>query len=648
MEIEEKKKFLDKLFYQVGKQQYDFELCCLGENNAKSKWRKYLDVQSDNNFLVKVNSRTILPNEVVLDIEEKDRLESVLNEVKKIFKFYSAYFTGGRGFHVDLFFNQELTKEEKLMIIRKFGADENMANERHMIGLENCPHRKTGKLKTLIEENFGYNEFNPEDLEPELMQVLRDPDLFKRITEIEFDKKIKGELKSRKAIFLSLCSIWVKDSEVPLNILVSSESSAGKSFVCKKIKDIFPQDLVEYRSKISAEAFTYWHVNDPEWTWDGKICYLEDISQTVLDSATFKVMCSEGSVATVVRNQRAVDLYVNGTPCMLVTTASTNPNTEVINRFQIAQLDESVEQTIEITKSQALQEEKKEYDPDVKRALTFLKRKNVLIPYAVLIHEFLKNNYSFEDLRMRRDFVRLLDLIRCSCVLHQYQRQTNEKRQLIATEQDYEIAREIINYITGTTLKGLTHKLKKAYEACLEEGEFSALEIHSHHPFVSLTQWYKYLDELLERNLLTKELKEQGGYERDGKIIGAKRVSYYKVVGRRVLNLPKFNQLNQLMKDIERLEDEESKPEDFSLISKNGLNGDTKQTNLTNLIENSKIKCKVLKKIPELVNLKGEVLPSFEEGEIIELDFELVDPLRDSGYLESLGNDNPQKQPNYT
>jgi hypothetical protein len=61
----------------------------------------------------------------------------------------------------------------------------------------------------------------------------------------EFDKKIEGEEESKSAVFLSLCSVWNKDSEVPLNTLVSAESTSGKSFICKNIVKIFPKELLE-------------------------------------------------------------------------------------------------------------------------------------------------------------------------------------------------------------------------------------------------------------------------------------------------------------------------------------------------------------------------------------------------------------------
>lgn len=401
-----------------------------------------------------------------------------------------------------------------------------------------------------------------------ILDILKDPKLFDRINK-EFDKKIEGEEKSRKAIFLSLCSVWVEGSEVPLNTLVSSESSAGKSFVCKRIVKIFPKELIVYRSKITPEAFTYWKREEEDWSWDGKICYLEDISQNVLDSPTFKIMCSEGSIATIVIKQKAVDIEIKGKPVMLVTTARTTPNTEILNRFQIVSLDESEKQTEGVVFNIAKGEKKEDYDIKIIKALSFLKRDSVKIPFGEKIAIFLKENYNFKSIRLRRDISRLMDLIKCSAVLHQFQRKRDKEGYLIAEEKDYEIAREVINYIQTQTFRGLTHRLKKAFDCCKELGEFTAKEIHSKFPFMNQKSWYSYLDNLLEKGMLKTTLT---------KIEDVKQqVNVYSVNEEKSFSLPEFSVLpRKLTKD--KIETKVTKD---TIVTKDSKKEGTNVTNVT-------------------------------------------------------------------
>lgn len=401
---------------------------------------------------------------------------------------------------------------------------------------------KTKKSKKHVKKNLIKKEFKivlkKECDDWRCAKYLGNPNLFSLITEQELSKKIVGEGKSIKAIFLSLCSIWLKDSEVPLNSLISSESSAGKSFICKNVVKLFPPELVVYRTKITPEAFTYLKANEEDWTWDGKIFYLEDVGQSILDAPTFKVMCSEGSVATIVNKQKAVDIKIKGKPVMLVTTARTNPNIEILNRFQIIPLDESEQQTEDIVFSIAEGKSGESYSPFLMESFRKLERESVTISYAKNIATFLKQNFDFKSLRLRRDFSRLLDLIKCSTTLHQFQREREKNTgKLVAIEQDYEIARGVIDYIQSGTFRGLTHRLKKAFDCCMELKNFTAKEIYSKFPFVNQKMWYIYLDNLLERKMLSSELGWTDGVKQ--------KVIIYSIKNNQSFSLPEFSYLSK-------------------------------------------------------------------------------------------------------
>lgn len=176
----------------------------------------------------------------------------------------------------------------------------------------------------------------------ELMKILKDPDIFNKITEIEFDKKIVGEVGSRKVIFL--CSAGgrlIKNCQVAsYNILVNDEAGTGKDYVTGKVLEILPKEVYVHKTRISPTVFTYWHNKEyePLWTWDGKVFYPEDISEIVLNSDVFKVMCSSGSSATITIRQRAVDIEIEGKPVMITTTATATPNPELVRRFVILNL----------------------------------------------------------------------------------------------------------------------------------------------------------------------------------------------------------------------------------------------------------------------------------------------------------------------
>ena len=147
---------LDYLYYNIGKQQYDFELQILEKEGRISKRKKYseicFDIDNKNNqwFIKKCNQRQILPNEIVLDLESKDQFNPIIKELKEMNIIFYVFSTGSRGYHIHLFFDRELTEKEKLDVIRHFASDEQLSSKRHMIALEFVSHWKSGKIKEMI------------------------------------------------------------------------------------------------------------------------------------------------------------------------------------------------------------------------------------------------------------------------------------------------------------------------------------------------------------------------------------------------------------------------------------------------------------------------------------------------------------------
>jgi len=154
------KMWLDKLYYQIGRQQYDFRLCGLKKikgETISTKWKKYSEIVFPVDFnegwkLKWVNQREILPNEVVLDLEVKEQLKPILRELRKIGVIYYVFSTESRGLHIHIFFNRKITDEERRDIIEYFGTDSQIISG-HMIALEYTEHWKSGEIKKEIKED---------------------------------------------------------------------------------------------------------------------------------------------------------------------------------------------------------------------------------------------------------------------------------------------------------------------------------------------------------------------------------------------------------------------------------------------------------------------------------------------------------------
>ena len=350
----------------------------------------------------------------------------------------------------------------------------------------------------------------------EIKEILQNKNLFNNITEIELDKKIVGETDSRKVLFLCAAGgRLVKNCQVAsYNVLVSDSAGVGKDYVTKATLNMLPRDVLIYKSRISPAVFTYWHTaeNEPDWTWDGKVFYNEDISETVLNSDVLKVMCSSGSNATIVQNGKAVDLEIVGKPVMMTTTATSVPSPETVRRNLLLGLDGSAEQTQAIMKRHAefaMMGKSEEYDKKYIDAQEYLRRVNITISFADRMY----GHFPMNNLIMRTNFPRFLDYIRASAAFHQYQRVKDEKTgNILAEGEDYDIAREcFIKVASNKYMIPLTinqKKILKTFEANPRLKECSSKLHATEMNFMTLSNLIKNLANMVEYGIVRTDAGE--------------------------------------------------------------------------------------------------------------------------------------------
>lgn len=160
-----KKGWLDKLYYQIGKQQYNFRVNGLKKDNEgnviSTKWKKFSEAVfpidfdgtckdwKKQRFFEDINNREILPCEVVIDLEDRLKIIDVRKRLLEDgLKFY-VFTTHSRGFHIHIFFKEDLDNEQKLAIIKRYDGDEQKANQGTTIALEFSNHWKSRKRKVI-------------------------------------------------------------------------------------------------------------------------------------------------------------------------------------------------------------------------------------------------------------------------------------------------------------------------------------------------------------------------------------------------------------------------------------------------------------------------------------------------------------------
>jgi hypothetical protein len=360
-----------------------------------------------------------------------------------------------------------------------------------------------------------------EPLNKQELEFLSSPSLFKMLTEDELNKKIVGEMETRKTIFLVACGGRLVENAkaTSSNLMVNAESSAGKDHVVRSVIELLPNNAWLSRTRISPTAFTYWHSAqlEPEWDWNKYAVYLEDISNGVLNCDVFKTMASGGSKSTVVINQKAVDIEINGKPALIITTASANPKKETTRRFPIANLDETENQTSAIIQCDAENASKgltTEYNEKASECLQKLKQVKVKIHFAPAIAKKFPAGHVF----MRTHFSRFLDYIKFATAIHQYQRDVDEDGFYIAEQQDYEIAKIALKKTTSNPMmipltknqQRILNVLKEIAKECFQPVK----EIEKHLPMSD--KWLReQLDILTDFGLVKKDSVRNEETKRD-------------------------------------------------------------------------------------------------------------------------------------
>ena len=266
--------------------------------------------------------------------------------------------------------------------------------------------------------------------------ALTKPDMLINIIKEVQKEGVVGEEDAILALLLKFTMRLVINSEpTSSNIVLSDESGGGKDNIVKAMgKVLIKEDCYMHRNGLSPKVFTYWHSNEKDWTWTGKVLHIEDPEEDLINCQGFKTMASGHPSKVVVKDQKAVEYTSTGKPVLIVTSRESHIAMEGIRRWDAIQMDTSDELSKAIVKyicEKQMGIGIEEPDNDIKSALQHLAPRNVTIPFAGEII----NCFPY-TVQARTQIHKFLDYIKASTVLHQYQREVNEDHYLIAEMPD--------------------------------------------------------------------------------------------------------------------------------------------------------------------------------------------------------------------
>jgi hypothetical protein len=310
-----------------------------------------------------------------------------------------------------------------------------------------------------------------EDLAPEpgtkrherAMALLRSPDILETAARDMERLGHIGEWIPKKLLFV--CAVSAK-AGLPIQPSIHAESSSGKNYLADTGLSLLPPEMIIRRSAISAKAL---YRTGEELK--GKVLYLQEHSGSEDADFTFRVMQSDGKLVYEATEQgpdgalRTVVHEKEGPLVIVQTTTEARLFDENAARVFAIYLDESAEQTERIVRSALSRaanggisrEEREAIMEAWHDAIRLLQAAEVIVPYAERIEA------PSRLVRMRRDINRLLDVIRVLAWLHQHARDRDEQGRIVATEEDFHMALELVR----DSLKRAWEEMTPAEEAVM-------------------------------------------------------------------------------------------------------------------------------------------------------------------------------------
>lgn len=290
--------------------------------------------------------------------------------------------------------------------------------------------------------------------------ILEDPQLLDGASELMDDLGLCGEDLNRRMVFLAGIGGMLGE---PVHLIVKGDSSGGKNTLVNTSLRLLPEDTVLATSGLSRQALAYFEDEEGRKRIDG-VLFIDEAEG--MDGAEYIVRqaMSEGRVGrlTVMQDESGSwggkKLEVEVTASIITTTTALTLHSENQTRVFDLWVDETEGQTRRVLRALADQAVGGQSPSEVeeglqiwREALGALEPLGVSVPFA----RELSGAFPTSQLRARRDFGRVLSLIRISALLHQRQRLRLPDGRVLATLADYGIAYRLLQHVLEPTVQGL-------------------------------------------------------------------------------------------------------------------------------------------------------------------------------------------------
>ena len=254
-----------------------------------------------------------------------------------------------------------------------------------------------------------------------------------------------GDTSLPKLIWLATTTRYF---DKPVSVVVLGPSGSGKSFALDTALKFVPDDAYYMFHGMSEKAIMYsddLHLQHKHLViqeaagmqhGQGKVFLRQLLSEGEARYRT--VMSRDGELVSE-------DLRIKGPTGLLMTTTDTGIHEEDASRMLCVHMEEDQDLIRQVLKAQATAGKSPRSKPKIKRwkklvEKNFTNSTAVNIPYAGILVDHLPVSHH----RVMRDFPHVLSLISACALLHRSEREVDERQQVVADLDDYEIVHSLV------------------------------------------------------------------------------------------------------------------------------------------------------------------------------------------------------------
>ncbi|MCL4205539.1 MAG: hypothetical protein KJ000_23910 [Pirellulaceae bacterium] len=289
----------------------------------------------------------------------------------------------------------------------------------------------------------------PSTAKAEAQVMLEDPYLLRQVIDDVNALGVAGERELVATVYLIGVSRLLDN---PLAAIVQGHTSSGKSFVIDTAARCFPPEAVLQATQLTPQALFYMPPGSlrHKFVIVGERSRLED-DDTAEATRALREMLSAGRLSKLLPVKDGARLITelvqqDGPIAYIESTTLTTIFEEDLNRCLLVATDDRQEQTRRVVEKVA-ERFSGASGGDLERivlrhhaAQRMLQQRPVIVPFAKSLGEL----FGSDRVEVRRAFPRLLGAVQAVALLHQRQRQLDGDGRIIATADDYQIARRLL------------------------------------------------------------------------------------------------------------------------------------------------------------------------------------------------------------